>query len=147
MLLVNARDVKNVPGRKTDVNDAQWIQQLHQYGLLRGSFRPHERVIQLRALMRHRDRLIEAGATHIQLMQKALMQMKVQLRHAVTDIVGLTGMRAPHRATTDRSLDQPRRRSHRNRSYSSLNFPRERLSSIDRFRYAPTLFPEEPECF
>lgn len=93
VLLVNARDVKNVPGRKTDVNDAQWLQQLHQYGLLRGSFRPHERVIQLRAIMRHRERLIESGATHIQLMQKALMQMNVQLQHAVSDITGLTGMR------------------------------------------------------
>jgi transposase len=93
VLLVNARDVKNVPGRKTDVNDAQWLQQLHQYGLLRGSFRPHDRVIQLRALLRHRDRLIESGATHIQLMQKALMQMNVQLQHAVSDITGLTGLR------------------------------------------------------
>lgn len=93
VLLVNARNVKNVPGRKTDVNDAQWLQQLHEYGLLRGSFRPHERVIQLRALLRHRDRLIESGATHIQLMQKALMQMNVQLQHAVSDIAGLTGMR------------------------------------------------------
>ncbi len=93
VLLVNARDVKNVPGRKTDVNDAQWLQQLHQFGLLRGSFRPPERVIQLRAILRHRERLIESGATHIQLMQKALMQMNVQLQHAVTDITGLTGMR------------------------------------------------------
>lgn len=93
VLLVNARDVKQVPGRKTDVNDAQWLQQLHQFGLLRGSFRPHERVLQLRAVLRHRDRLIESGATQIQLMQKALMQMNVQLQHAVTDITGLTGMR------------------------------------------------------
>jgi transposase len=93
VLLVNARDVKNVPGRKTDVNDAQWLQQLHQFGLLRGSFRPHDRVMRLRAILRHRDRLIESGATHIQLMQKALMQMNVQLQHAVTDITGLTGLR------------------------------------------------------
>src|SRR5687767_9580330 len=93
VLLVNARDVKNVPGRKTDVNDAQWLQQLHQFGLLRGSFRPHERVIQLRAILRHRERLTDSGATQIQLMQKALMQMNVQLQHAVTDITGLTGMR------------------------------------------------------
>lgn len=57
VVLVNARDVKNVPGRKTDVHDAQWLQQLHQFGLLRGSFRPHERVIQLGALIRHRDQL------------------------------------------------------------------------------------------
>lgn len=93
VLLVNARAVKNVPGRKTDVNDAQWLQQLHQYGLLRGSFRPHERLLGLRAILRHRERLIDSAATHIQLMQKALMQMNVQLQHAVTDIVGVTGMR------------------------------------------------------
>jgi len=92
VLLVNARDVKNVPGRKTDVNDAQWLQQLHQHGLLRGSFRPHERVIELRAMLRHRERLIDSAATQIQLMQKALMQMNVQLQHAVTDITGVTGM-------------------------------------------------------
>jgi transposase len=93
VLLVNARDVKHVPGRKTDVNDAQWLQQLHQYGLLRGSFRPHERLLRLRTILRHRERLIDSAATHIQLMQKALMQMNVQLQHAVTDIVGVTGMR------------------------------------------------------
>ena len=93
VLLVNARDVKHVPGRKTDVNDAQWLQQLHQYGLLRGSFRPREGVIGLRAYLRHRERLIDYAASHIQQMQKALMQMNVQLHHVVTDITGLTGMR------------------------------------------------------
>lgn len=93
VLLVNARDVKNVPGRKTDVNDAQWLQRLHQFGLLRGSFRPHESVVRLRALLRHRERLIDSAATHIQLMQKALMQMNVQLHHVVTDVTGVTGMK------------------------------------------------------
>jgi transposase len=93
VLLVNARDVKQVPGRKTDVNDAQWLQQLHQYGLLRGSFRPRDAVVQLRAYLRHRERLVEYAAAHIQHMQKALMQMNVQLHHAVTDITGATGMR------------------------------------------------------
>ncbi len=58
--LVNARDVKNVPGRKTDILDCQWIQQLHTYGLLRASFRPAEEICALRALARHRDNLIEA---------------------------------------------------------------------------------------
>jgi transposase len=72
VLLVNARDVKNVPGRKTDVNDAQWLQQLHEHGLLRGSIRPHERIVRLRALPRHRERLIDQAASHIQHMQKAL---------------------------------------------------------------------------
>jgi len=93
VFLVNARHVKNVPGRKTDVNDAQWLQQLHEHGLLRGSFRPHERVVRLRALLRHRERMVDQAATHIQLMQKALMQMNVQLHHVVSDITGVTGMR------------------------------------------------------
>jgi transposase len=93
VLLVNARDVKNVPGRKTDVNDAQWLQQLHEHGLLRGSFRPHDSVVRLRAILRHRERLIDQAATHIQHMQKALMQMNVQLHHVVTDITGVTGMK------------------------------------------------------
>ena len=66
VLLVNARDVKNVPGRKTDVNDAQWLQQLHQFGLLRGSFRPQDKVVRLRALLRHREGLVSAAGTHIQ---------------------------------------------------------------------------------
>ena len=93
VLLVNARDVKNVPGRKTDVNDAQWLQQLHEHGLLRGSFRPHDRVVRLRALLRHREGLIDQAAAHIQRMQKALMQMNVQLHHVVSDITGVTGMK------------------------------------------------------
>ena len=93
VLLVNARDVKHVPGRKTDVQDAQWLQQLHQHGLLRGSFRPRDGVVRLRAYLRHRERLIEYAASHIQHMQKALMQMNVQLHHVVSDITGVTGMR------------------------------------------------------
>src|SRR6266542_4873687 len=92
VLLVNARHLKNVPGRKTDVNDAQWLQQLHEHGLLRGSFRPREQVVRLRALLRHRERVVEYAAAHIQHMQKALMQMNVQLHHVVTDITGATGM-------------------------------------------------------
>jgi transposase len=93
VLLVNARDVKHVPGRKTDVNDAQWLQQLHQYGLLRGSFRPRDEVVQLRAYLRHRERLVDYAAAHVQHMQKALMQMNLQLQHVVSDITGATGMR------------------------------------------------------
>jgi transposase len=92
VLLVNARDVKNVPGRKTDVNDAQWLQQLHEHGLLRGSFRPSEQVVELRSYLRHRERLVEYAAAHIQHMQKALMQMNVQLHHVVADMTGVTGM-------------------------------------------------------
>src|SRR5947209_4286391 len=93
VLLVNARDVKNVPGRKTDVNDAQWLQQLHQHGLLRGSFRPRDGVVRLRAYLRHRERMVDYAAAHIQHMQKALMQMNVQLLHVTSDITGVTGMR------------------------------------------------------
>jgi transposase len=92
VLLVNARAVKNVPGRKTDVKDAQWIQRLHEYGLVRGSFRPREDVAALRAYLRHRERLVEYAAAHIQHMQKALMQMNVQLHHVVSTITGKTGM-------------------------------------------------------
>lgn len=93
VILVNARDVKQVPGRKTDYNDAQWLQKLHQFGLLRASFRPSESIASLRAYMRHRERLIEYAAAHIQHMQKALMQMNLQLHHVVSDITGATGMR------------------------------------------------------
>ena len=93
VLLVNAREVKHVPGRKTDVKDCQWLQQLHQFGLLRGSFRPHQDVVALRAYLRQRARLIEYAASHIQHMQKALTQMNVQLHHVVSDITGATGMR------------------------------------------------------
>jgi len=93
VLLVNARDSKNVPGRKTDVNDAQWLQQLHQYGLLRGSFRPSRDFAALRAYLRQRESLLEYAASHIQHLQKALMQMNVQLHHVVSDITGVTGMK------------------------------------------------------
>jgi transposase len=93
VFLVNARDTKNVPGRKTDVNDAQWLQKLHQYGLLRASFRPRQEVAALRAYLRQRERLLEYAASHIQHMQKALMQMNLQLHHVVTDVTGTTGMK------------------------------------------------------
>lgn len=90
--LVNARAVKHVPGRKTDVQDAQWLQQLHQYGLLRGSFRPREQIVRLRAYVRERERLVGTAASHIQHMQKALTQMNVQLAQVVSDISGTTGL-------------------------------------------------------
>jgi len=93
VLLVNARHARNVPGRKTDVNDAQWLQQLHEYGLLRASFRPRDAIVQLRAYLRHQERMGDYAASHIQHMQKALMQMNVQLHHVVSDITGVTGMK------------------------------------------------------
>jgi transposase len=75
--VVNARHVKNVPGRKTDIQDCQWIQGLHSVGLLRGSFRPDGEIVTLRAYLRHCAALIEHRAAHIQHMQKALGQMNV----------------------------------------------------------------------
>jgi transposase len=91
--LVNARHVKNVPGRKTDVLDCQWIQQLHTYGLLSGSFRPDDSICVLRTYWRHRDNLIRYTAAHVQHMQKALTEMNIQLHKVISDITGVTGMR------------------------------------------------------
>ena len=93
VFLVNARDAKHVPGRKTDVSDAQWLQRLHSYGLLRASFRPKGQIAELRAYVRHRERLLEYAASHIQHMQKALTEMNLQLHHVVADITGATGLR------------------------------------------------------
>jgi len=90
--VVNARHVKNVPGRKSDIQDCQWLQGLHSVGLLRGSFRPEAEIVALRAYLRHRATLIEYRAAHIQHMQKALQQMNVQLTQAVSDITGVTGL-------------------------------------------------------
>lgn len=94
--VVNARDAKHVPGRKTDVSDAQWLQRLHEYGLLRSSFRPHGEIATLRAYLRQRERLLDYAAAHIQHMQKALTQMNLQLHHVVSDITGVTGMSIIH---------------------------------------------------
>ena len=93
VMLVNARDAKHVPGRKTDVSDAQWLQRLHEYGLLRPSFQPQAEIAGLRAYLRQRERLLDYAAAHIQHMQKALTQMNLQLHHVVSDITGVTGMR------------------------------------------------------
>lgn len=90
--LVNARHIKNVPGRKTDILDCQWIQQLHTYGLLRASFRPPEEIRALRALVRHRANLIQGCSREIQHLQKALQQMNLKLTNVISDITGLTGM-------------------------------------------------------
>src|SRR3954462_3649580 len=92
VVLVNARDAKHVPGRKTDVSDAEWLQRLHEYGLLRPSFRPQAEIAGLRAYLRQRERLLDYAAAHIQHMQKALTQMNLQLHHVMSDITGVTGM-------------------------------------------------------
>jgi transposase len=92
VLLVNARHISNVPGRKTDMLDCQWIQLLHSCGLLRGSFRPSDDICRLRALIRERNTMVEQRSDWVRRMQKALDQMNVCVHHAVSDITGVTGM-------------------------------------------------------
>jgi transposase len=90
--LVNARHVKNVPGRKSDVSDCQWLQRLHAYGLLSGSFRPDDQICVLRSYWRHRANLVRYASDHIQHMQKALTQMNLQLHKVLSNVTGVTGM-------------------------------------------------------
>lgn len=92
VVLVNARQLSHVPGRKTDMLDCQWLQLLHSCGLLRGSFRPVESICQLRALQRERANMVEEATRAVQRMQKALDQMNVQVHRAVTDLTGKTGL-------------------------------------------------------
>ena len=93
VILANAREAKAVPGRKSDVNDAQWLQRLHACGLLRASFRPGRDISALRTYLRLRERHLDYAAAHIQHMQKALTFMNLQLHHVVTDVTGATGMK------------------------------------------------------
>ena len=93
VMLVDPRRIKNVPGRKTDVLDCQWLQQLHTYGLLSGAFRPNEDIRRLRSYLRQRAMLVQYASHHVQHMQKALTQMNVRLQHAIRDITGKTGMK------------------------------------------------------
>lgn len=90
--LVDARQAKNLPGRKTDVKDCQWLQELHTYGLLSRAFRPSAEICVLRSYWRHRKNLVELGAIQIHWMQKSLEQMNVQLHKVLSDITGVTGM-------------------------------------------------------
>ena len=89
---MNARHVKNVPGRRTDVSDCQWLQFLHSVGLLKASYRPQQEVCAVRSLLRHRESLVQMAANHVNHMQKALDQMNLQLHHVISDIVGQTGL-------------------------------------------------------
>ncbi|MFH0974959.1 MAG: IS110 family transposase [Spirochaetota bacterium] len=93
VLLVNARHIKNVSGRKTDIVDSRWIQQLHTYGLLQGSYQPEPVIRKLRTYLRHRENLIRSRGTHTQRMQKCMIQMNIQLHKVISDITGFTGMR------------------------------------------------------
>jgi transposase len=92
VLLVNARQIKNVSGRKSDVADCQWIQRLHAYGLLGGSFRPADPYCVVRSYLRYRDELVAARTTQTQHMQKALQQMNVQLHQVLSDVNGVSGL-------------------------------------------------------
>lgn len=93
VLLVNARYVKNVSGRKSDVLDCQWLQPLMSYGLLRGAFRPADAGCALRSLSRQREMLLKSQARHVQHLQKALTQMNIQRANVISDVVGETGQK------------------------------------------------------
>jgi len=132
VVLVNARDAKHVPGRKTDVSDAEWLQRLHEYGLLRPSFRPQAEMAGLRAYLRQRERLLDYAAAHIQHMQKALTQMNLQLHHVVSDITGVTGMRII-RAIVEGERDPAILASYRDvRCHASVETVRQALVGNDR---------------
>src|SRR6202051_4143211 len=90
--LVDARHMKNVPGRRTDWHECQWIQYLHSVGLLRAAFRPEADVCGLRAVMRHRGELVQMAGKHVQHLHKALTQMNLQIQHVITDLTGVTGL-------------------------------------------------------
>lgn len=89
--LVNARETKNLPGRKSDVQESQWLMKLHTYGLLRNSFRPSQEIRRLRTYWRQRNDLVRSAGRHIQRMQKALTQMNIQLANVLSDVSGMTG--------------------------------------------------------
>ncbi|MCK5772139.1 IS110 family transposase [Algiphilus sp.] len=92
VLLVNARHVKHVPGRKSDVSDSQWIAHLHAVGLLNGSFRPAGDICAMRSLTRHRESVLRQAADQVRHMQKCLDQMNLQIHHVISDLTGTTGM-------------------------------------------------------
>jgi len=90
--LVNAQHVRNVPGRKSDVSDCQWIQYLHSVGLLKASFRPPAEICAVRSLWRHRESLVQMASQHTMHIQKALSQMNLQIHHVLTEVTGVSGM-------------------------------------------------------
>ena len=113
VVLVNAHHVKNVPGRKTDVSDCQWLQRLHSCGLLGASFRPTDEIVALRGYLRHRENLVRYAAAHVQHMQKALTLMNVQLNHVISKIMSQTGL-AIMRDIVDGNHDPQALAKHRN---------------------------------
>jgi len=119
--LVNARETKHLPGRKTDVQESQWLMKLHTYGLLRNSFRPSQQIRMMRTYWRQRNDLVQSAGRHIQRMQKALTQMNVQLANVLSDVSGVTGQaiikailggeRDPHKLAAFRNPRGERARS------------------------------------
>src|SRR6266487_5126380 len=89
--LVNARETKNLPGRKSDVQESQWLMKLHTYGLLRNSFRPPQEIRTMRTYWRQRNDLVQSAGRHILRIQKALTQMNIQLANVLSDVSGVTG--------------------------------------------------------
>jgi len=112
VLLVNARDVHNVRGRKTDVADCEWLRELHSVGLLRASFRPATAIVPLRSYLRQRETLVEEAATRIHRMQKALTEMNLKLHTVLTDLTGQTGLKIV-RSILDGERDPERLAAHR----------------------------------
>ena len=121
VVLVNARDVHNVRGRKSDVSDCEWLQELHSVGLLRASFRPAAAIVPLRAYMRERATLVEELSTRILRMQKALTQMNLKLHTVITDLTGQTGLKIV-RSILAGERDPERLAIHRD--YRCTSFPR-----------------------
>jgi len=91
--VVNARQVKQLPGRKTDIKDCQWLQTLHTFGLLNRCFRPAEEIRVLRSYMRQRERLVQAAGSCVQHMQQALTEMNIRLDNVISDLTGWSGLR------------------------------------------------------
>jgi transposase len=120
--LVNAHHVKTLPGRKSDVLDCQWIQQLHSYGLLSASFRPQDQVCVLRSYIRQRDNLVRSACVHVQRIQKALTEMNVLLHQVVSDITGTTGMTIIRAIVTG---------EHDPQTLANLRHPRSRRSATE----------------
>jgi transposase len=112
VVLVNARHVKNVPGRKSDVSDCEWLQELHSVGLLRGSFRPAAHIATLRSYLRHRESLVRNAVTVMNRIEKALLQMNLQLHLVISDLAGATGLRIL-RDIVDGQRDPRRLATHR----------------------------------
>jgi transposase len=141
VLLVNAAHLRNVPGRrKSDVLDCRWIQRLHSFGLLRGSVRPDEQIVELRTYMRQRARIVQDAARHVQHMQKALLEMNVQVHHVLSDLAGVTGMRIVRAILAGErdgqklaALRDPRCRQPRERIAAALqgNYKREHLFVLE----------------